>query len=264
MSGLSYTVPAFAWLACTLVFVGFWWHQARSLNANLVDVAWTAAIGVVALAFAALGDGSPVMRLLVAGLPGLWSLRLTVHIWRRSGHTDEDSRYAYLRRHWHQRTQLKFFAFYQLQALTVMVFSFQFFVLANRADDPAIWQIVLALTIGLTAVVGETLSDHQLTRWRQNPANAGRTCRSGLWRYSRHPNYFFEWLHWWAYAPLALGTSWWWLPVATQALMLATLLFGTGIPHAERQALLRRGEDYRDYQRTTSAFLPLPPRQVKR
>jgi steroid 5-alpha reductase family enzyme len=81
-----------------------------------------------------------------------------------------------------------------------------------------------------------------------------------LWRYSRHPNYFFEWLHWWSYVPLALGTSWWWLPLLTQGLMLFTLLKLTGIPHAERQALAHRGDDYREYQATTNAFVPWFPR----
>lgn len=251
------------WLGCSLAFAALWWHQRRTSNANWVDVGWAASIGVLAVTFALFGHGPALLRALVAIMPGIWALRLALHIWRRSGHAAEDSRYAYLRDYWNQRTQLKFFAFYQAQALTVMAFSFQFFVLANLTSAPANWQMALAMAIWLLSVAGEALADRQLDQWRGDPANRGKTCRFGLWRYSRHPNYFFEWLHWWSYVPLTIGTPWWWLPLLTQGLMLGTLLFATGIPHAERQALIRRGDDYRDYQRTTSPFIPWPPRQVK-
>jgi steroid 5-alpha reductase family enzyme len=117
--------------------------------------------------------------------------------------------------------------------------------------------------IWAVAVGGETLADRQLAAWRAAPANDGRTCRSGLWRYSRHPNYFFEWLHWWTYIPLAWGSPWWWLTLLGQALMLFTLFKVTGIPHTERQALASRGEDYRAYQRSTSVFIPWFPKEDK-
>lgn len=262
MSTLPFEIVLFSWLGCSLVFAGFWWQQRQTSNANLVDVAWAASIGLLAILYALMGSGDPLLRALTGVLPAIWSARLALHILRRSGRIEEDSRYAYLRAHWQDHTQIKFFGFYQAQALTVMVFSFPFFVLANLAERPGAWQIGLAVFIWTVAVVGEALADYQLSQWRTHPANRGKTCRSGLWRYSRHPNYFFEWLHWCSYVPLALDSAWWWLPLLTQALMLATLLFGTGIPHAERQALIRRGEDYRDYQRTTSAFFPWRPKQA--
>lgn len=256
---LPWEIPLLSWLGCSLVFAACWQQQRRTSNANLVDVAWAASIGVLAVLYALLGTADLTMRWVIAVLPGLWSARLALHIWRRSGRTAEDSRYAYLRAHWQRHTQFKFFWFYQAQALTVIVFSFPFFVLSNLAERLQTWQLGLALIIWAISVTGEAVADRQLTLWRNDPENRGRTCRSGLWRYSRHPNYFFEWLHWCSYVPLALGSSWWWLPLLIQALMLVTLLFGTGIPHAERQASLRRGADYHDYQRTTSAFFPWWP-----
>jgi len=264
MTTLPFDLPIYAWLGCSLVFTGFWWQQQRTSNANLVDVAWAASIGVLAVLYALFGSTDMPTRAVIAVLPAVWSARLSWHILQRSGHIEEDSRYAYLRAHWKDRTQLKFFGFYQAQALTVMAFSFPFFVLANLSESPGAWQIGLALAIWSLSVAGEAVADYQLTAWRNDPANRGKTCRSGLWRYSRHPNYFFEWLHWWSYVPLALGSAWWWLPLLIQALMLTTLLFGTGIPHAERQALIRRGADYREYQRTTSAFIPWWPKQGTR
>ena len=83
----------------------------------------------------------------------------------------------------------------------------------------------------------------------------------GLWRYSRHPNYFFEWIHWWAYLPLALETGFWWIAVLVPLALLYLLLCVTGIPPAEAQALASRGEDYRRYQETTSPFVPWFPRK---
>jgi steroid 5-alpha reductase family enzyme len=118
-----------------------------------------------------------------------------------------------------------------------------------------------ALFIGALAVVGESIADGQLARFRADPANRGRTCREGLWRYSRHPNYFFEWIHWWAYVPLAASSAWWPATLAGPALMLFFILYVTGIPPTEERALLSRGDDYREYQRTTSAFFPWFPRR---
>ena len=82
----------------------------------------------------------------------------------------------------------------------------------------------------------------------------------GLWRYSRHPNYFFEWLVWIAYAMFALASPWGWISLACPAVMLYFLLRVTGIPATEAQALKSRGDDYREYQRTTSAFVPRRPK----
>ena len=105
-----------------------------------------------------------------------------------------------------------------------------------------------------------SLADRQLSAFKADPANRGRTCRQGLWRWSRHPNYFFEWVHWLAYVPLAWGSSWWPATLLAPAIMLYLVTKVTGIPPTEAQSLRSRGEDYADYQRTTSAFFPWPPR----
>ena len=115
--------------------------------------------------------------------------------------------------------------------------------------------------IWLIAVSGESLADWQLSAFRHDPANAGQVCQRGLWRYSRHPNYFFEWLHWWAYVCLAAGSPWGGLALAGPAAMLYFLLKVTGVPPTEAQALKSRGDAYRQYQRTTSVFFPWPPQR---
>ena len=129
---------------------------------------------------------------------------------------------------------------------------------ARNASPLGIWDI-LGTTVWLIAVGGESVADRQLARWRAQPDNRGKTCRAGLWRLSRHPNYFFEWIHWWAYVCLAIGTPWVWVALAGPVVMLLFLYKITGIPYTEARALASRGEDYARYQRTTSAFIPWFP-----
>jgi steroid 5-alpha reductase family enzyme len=108
----------------------------------------------------------------------------------------------------------------------------------------------------LAGLIGESAADWQLARFKATPGHAGRICQAGVWNYSRHPNYFFEWLVWCGFALVALAAPWGWLGLLSPALMLYTLLRVTGIPATEAAALARRGDAYREYQRTTSAFVP--------
>jgi steroid 5-alpha reductase family enzyme len=114
----------------------------------------------------------------------------------------------------------------------------------------------------IVSVWGEHVADRQLARFRADPVNRGKTCRAGLWRYSRHPNYFFEWLHWFTYVALAVGATAVWYSLSGPVLMYVFLRWISGVPYTEAQALRTRGDDYRDYQRHTSMFFPLPPKHV--
>jgi len=125
------------------------------------------------------------------------------------------------------------------------------------------WSDVLAIAVWIVAIAGEGVADRQLARFRADPENRGKTCRAGLWRYSRHPNYFFEWVHWFTYVLLAFGSPYVWLTLAGPAVMLLFLYKVTGIPYTEKRALMSRGDDYRRYQETTSAFVPWFPRKAK-
>ena len=112
------------------------------------------------------------------------------------------------------------------------------------------------MVIWLIAVGGESVADWQLKQFRGNPANKGKICQQGLWCYSRHPNYFFEWLVWVSFFVFALGAPWGWTSVFCPALMLFFLLRVTGIPMTEELSVRSKGEAYRQYQRTTSPFVP--------
>jgi steroid 5-alpha reductase family enzyme len=131
---------------------------------------------------------------------------------------------------------------------------------AVNADPVLRWTEWLAIALWAGALAGESVADRQLERFKADAHSRGRVCRSGLWRYSRHPNYFFEWLVWVAYALAATTAPWGALAWACPAVMLFLLFRVTGIPATEAHALRSRGEAYRDYQRTTSAFVPWVPR----
>lgn len=250
------------WALAALTMLAAWMRQRTTKNATSVDVVWTANLGLMAGLYALLGDGDPRRRTLLALLAGAWSLRLASHLWRTRVSVPthgEDARYARLRAQWGSSAQRNFFWLYQGQALLDALLSLPFLLVAcdPRAGFGA-FEAAATLLLALS-VAGETLADRQLARFKSDPTRRGRTCREGLWRYSRHPNYFFEWLAWCAFALLALGAPSGWLGLSAPALMLALLLKVTGVPPSEAQALRSRGDDYRDYQRTTSVFFPWLP-----
>ncbi|OZI29265.1 hypothetical protein CEG14_21840 [Bordetella genomosp. 1] len=237
-----------------------WGWQRRHDNAGIVDAVWAAGVGGAALLIGASGTGAPATRAWLALLGGLWAARLAWHIWRRVRAEPEDGRYRALRAHW-QGDQGKFYLFFLFQAGLVVLFALPFTAVAANPHAPGALQLALALAIWLAAVGGEGLADRQLAAWRADPANRGRTCRAGLWRYSRHPNYFFEWCHWFAYVALAWGSPLFWLSLSGPVLMYVFLRWISGIPFTEKQALRTRGEDYRAYQRDTPMFFPWFPRK---
>jgi len=151
------------------------------------------------------------------------------------------------------------FGFYQLQAFWAVMFALPMMAASsNRAAFSALDGVAVALW--LVSIFGEGLADLQLARFRADPTSHGRVCREGLWGWSRHPNYFFEWLFWVAIAVVAAGSWWGTFALAAPALMYWALVYVSGIPPLEAHMLRSRGEAYRRYQRTTPAFFPRPPR----
>lgn len=247
------------WIGIAAVMALLWLLQRTRGNAGIVDVAWSFGTAALGMWFAWSAGGYIARRALVMAMVGVWGVRLGAYLFRRVTREAEDGRYQQLRREWGASGQRRLFVFFQIQALWAVMFAAPMLAAAENARAPLGWPDVAAVVVWLVAVVGETVADRQLARFRANPANRGRVCREGLWRYSRHPNYFFEWLHWWAYVLLAIGSPLWWIPPVGVLVMLWFLMKVTGIPPTEAQALRSRGEAYRDYQRTTSAFFPWPP-----
>lgn len=246
-------------LVSSIVMAGVWEVQRRTRNTGFVDVAWASLMAAAAVWFSATGDGAFVPRLALAMLGGIWGSRLALYLLARVLHEAEDGRYKFMRERWNDN-QLKHFLFFQFQALLVVLFSLPFWVAAQNPVEGFTPWVIAAIAVWVVSLGGEAVADHQLDRFRSNPANRGKTCREGLWRYSRHPNYFFEWTHWFAYLLLAIGAPMAWLALIGPVLMLISLCWVTGIPFTEAQALRSRGDDYRRYQAETSAFIPWFPK----
>ena len=244
----------------SLTMVVMWFLQRRSGDAGIVDVAWAGMIGVFALCLAIAGD---VPRQFLVGLLGaVWAFRLAFHLFvdRIFLAEEEDGRYQMLREQWGPDTQRNMFWFYQVQAFFVMAFTVPIFLATlNNYPQWTVWDYG-GVFVWVVAVLGESIADRQLAKWRKDRNNKGKTCRVGLWRYSRHPNYFFEWIHWWAYVLFSVGSPYVWASLAGPVFMLFLLYRVTGIPYTEKRALKSRGDDYQRYQQETSAFFLLPPK----
>lgn len=249
-----------ALIMAVLMCIGWLW-QRRNQNAGIVDVLWSAGLGVGAVLIAATGTGAFAPRLTLAILAASWAARLARHLWRRLSDGQEDGRYRQLRTRW-QGDQGKFFAFFQLQAGLVVLFALPFVAVASSPVNRLTPTLLLAIAIWTISFIGESIADRQLTRFRREPSHQGRTCREGLWRYSRHPNYFFEWIHWFVYVALAYGSPIAWLAYSGPVLMYVLLRWISGIPYTEAQALRSRAGDYREYQRSTSMLFPWFPKSA--
>lgn len=249
--------------AITAVLVATWLLQLRTRNAGHVDITWSFSLGIAAVIYAVLSDGHDIMRLLAGVLGFVWSARLGGYLYLRNVGTPEDSRYTALREKWGAAQNRNMLLFYLFQGVMAWILSIPFLVVAARPDVAAPPLLVLGVVIWAVSVLGEALSDYQLMRFKADPANAGTVCRQGLWYYSRHPNYFFESLHWVAYIPLALGGPWWWLTLISPVLMAWLLLRVSGVPGVETAEGKNKRVGYDEYVRTTSAFIPWPPKSDK-
>lgn len=251
-------------LTLALVMAIAWVIQNRSGNAGWVDASWSFGVGFsgAAGALAALTqDETNVWRVAAAtSIAMIWGLRLGGHIFIRSNHNADDPRYAALRAQWGADAPRKMFWFLQQQAWGSAPLVWAIILAAwNPSPDLRLTDIA-AIIVAFAAIAFEHRADQQLRRFIANPANRGRICDEGLWSYSRHPNYFFQWLGWLAWPLMAI--SWnggyiaGWLSLLAPVLMYIFLVRVTGIPPLEEHMLRKHGEKYRAYQRSTPAFFP--------
>ena len=239
---------------------GAWLLQLRTRNAGLVDPIWAFTLGFIAVVYAVAGSAPDATRLAVGLMGAAWGLRLGVHLWLRNAGKPEDFRYAQYRAQWGAQADRNMFGFFQFQnVFTLMLSASAFMPAVFRENDPPLANFALAALLLAVAVAGEGLADRQMERFRANPANRGRVCRQGLWNYSRHPNYFFECVHWLAYVPLAAGAPWGWAALAAPLVMATLLTRLSGVPLLEED-LIKRKPEYADYIRTTNALIPWPPK----
>jgi steroid 5-alpha reductase family enzyme len=235
-----------------------WIVALRINNLGIVDIAWSFSFLPITTFFAIMAHEDPARRWLVAGMAGLWSLRLGTHVGVRvmKAHPQEDVRYGKFRAEWKAKLKSISFGFFQLQALSIGGLSTVFLLpcLNTRAGFTLLEYA--GIVVWLIALTGESLADFQLKQFKTNPSNAGLICQSGLWKYSRHPNYFFEWLVWVGFFLFAWDFPGGCYTVLCPGLMLYFLLRVTGIPLTEEFSVKSKGDAYRRYQQTTSPFVP--------
>jgi steroid 5-alpha reductase family enzyme len=251
-------------VAASVLMARAWAVQQRTGNTGWVDTIWTFSLGLTGAGSALwpVGGAVPTTRQwLVAALVAIWSLRLGSHIAARTAKITDDPRYAAFAKEWGVDSPRKMFIFLQNQGFGSIPLVFSIFVAARFPSDALRLQDILGALILFIGIAGEALADAQLKRFRENPANKGRVCDVGLWRWSRHPNYFFEWFGWLAYPVISSDYPWDWATLLAPIFMYWILVYVTGIPPLEAQMLRSRGERYRDYQTRTSMFFLLPPQK---
>jgi steroid 5-alpha reductase family enzyme len=251
----------------SVAMAGAWWFQRRMRNAGWVDVIWTfatAAAGIVGAAWLLPEAQVFWPRQVLAGLlMGLWSVRLGSHLGVRVMTRPEDARYAGFRRDWGSEFQRRLFWLLQIQAAAALPLAVSVLLGARNPSREFGGSDGMAILLFTAAVIGEAMADRELARFIADPVHKGCVCDRGLWAWSRHPNYFFEFLGWCAWPLFAFNPDWplGWIAWLAPVLMYWLLVHVSGIPPLERVMLSSRGDAYRAYQRQTSTFFPLPPRR---
>ncbi len=256
-------------LALCALMVGAWALQRALGNAGWVDVVWSFATGAAGMVYAlapASGFHPGPRAWLVAALAGLWAVRLGLHLaFRTAGAQAEDARYAGLRQTWGAAFEARLLGFLEIQALAAALLALAILAAArNPAPGPA-WSDFAGAALLFLAILGEGVADAQLARFKARHRGEARAaiCEEGLWAWSRHPNYFFEWLAWLAWPLMAIGPAGRWAPgyaaLLAPALMFWLLRFASGVPATEAAMARSRGAAFEAYRRRTPAFFPRPP-----
>lgn len=256
-------VIGFAALLVFALFTLTWWLSLRLNNFSFVDITWSYSLAFIAPVYAWMGHGDATRKAIAMGIAMIWSLRLGTYLLLRirKHHPHEDVRYTVLREKWKDNLARNFFGFFQAQALLILLLSVPI-LLACSNSSPQLGVIeIIGVCVWAIGIVGEAISDAQMNAFKRDPASKGKVCQVGLWRYSRHPNYFFEFVVWLGFWLFACGSPWGWVTVYAPAMILYFLLRVTGIPLTEECAVKSKGDAYREYQRTTSAFVPWPPKR---
>jgi steroid 5-alpha reductase family enzyme len=258
---LGQVLPASAAAALILVLAA-WLLSLRLRDASIIDVFWGVGFVLIAGLCLTLGDGAPDRRRVLAVMTTLWGLRLAVHIGRRNHGRPEDFRYARLRERDGRRFWLtSLYWIYLVQAVLMWVVALPVEVGAAHGRRAGLgWLDGVGVAVWAVGLAFEAIGDVQLVRFKADPANGRRVLDRGLWRFTRHPNYFGDVVAWWGIGIVGLGAggAWWALAgPAVNTLILARL---TGKPLLEATIGERR-PGYAEYIGRTSGFIPLPPRR---
>lgn len=242
----------FIWIFVSLV----WILSLIKKDAGIMDIFWGIGFIVTAILYYNLGDGFPLRKILVLILVLVWGLRLSLHIAVRNHGKPEDARY----RHWRDKGGPQwwwksYFKVFLLQGFIMLVVSLPLlFALWNPSPGHLTALDAVGLLLWLVGFFFEAVGDWQLMHFMRDPANKGKILTSGLWAYTRHPNYFGETLVWWGFFLIALSTGQW--PVLVSPLLMNFLLLKVSGVTLLEKTLARSRPGYEAYIEKTSAFIP--------
>lgn len=244
--------------ACCVIMALVWLWSYKIGNAGVVDIFWSYNFPVIAIVLFLFAPAFEARKLLLCSMVVIAGFRLGTHLAIRvlKHLREEEPRYAHIRKEWGDKAEVKMFGFFQMQAISNVLLAIPFFISAmNTSRQLSVFEYAGA-ALWFISVLGEAVADRQLAQFKKAPANKGKVCQSGLWYYSRHPNYFFEWLMWVSYFVFALGSPYGYMAIISPAIILYLLTKVTGIPTTEQQSLKTKGEAFKQYQQTTSVFVP--------
>ena len=244
-----------------LVYASLWFLAAQRLKRyDIADIAWGLGFIFLILVGQFSAPAFSIRILLVQLMVVVWGLRLAAYIWLRNRGREEDPRYRKWRQDWGSRAPLRaYFQIFLLQGLlAVIILSPATYLLAQKGPDLN-WLDVLGAVVWLGGILFESIGDLQLSRFKRKPENRGRFITSGLWAYSRHPNYFGEVMLWWGLWLIVCSVPGGWMTVWGPVTITVLILFVSGIPLLEKK--YEKNDEYEAYRQRTSAFIPLPPKR---
>ncbi|MTV27115.1 DUF1295 domain-containing protein [Nitriliruptoraceae bacterium ZYF776] len=249
-------------VALLALMTATWIVSVVRRDASLVDRVWGLAFVVAAVTYAVLGDGATPRVVLALVLVTIWGLRLAAYITWRNWGDGEDPRYVRMRERDDAFVVTSLFKVFWLQAAIAWVVSLPLLA-AVTASEPAglTWVDAVAVVVWTVGFVFEAGGDWQLSRFLADPANRGKVMDRGLWRYTRHPNYFGDTTVWWGLFLLALATGAWWAAVGS-IVMTFFIVRVSGVALTDRgmSSSGSKREGYDEYVRRTNAFFPGPRR----
>ena len=245
-------------IACCVIMFFVWLWSYKLKNAGVVDIFWSYNFPVIAVILLLFAPAFEPRKILLCSMIIIAGARLGTHLAIRifKHLHQEEPRYKQIREDWGKNAEKKMAGFFQMQAASNVLLAIPFFISAMNTKPEISPLEYTGVVLWIISVMGEAISDQQLANFKKNAANKGKVCDTGLWNYSRHPNYFFEWLMWVSYFVFALASPYGYIAVISPAIILFLLLKVTGIPTTEQQSLKTKGDAYREYQKTTSKFLP--------
>jgi len=272
---IEFLVETFRVFLLTVILFSLTWYVGKGINNwSIIDFVWSYSFALCAGVYLVTSWSelsSPVIVFLFC--VGIWSVRLGTHLAQRtlSEIEREDVRYQKMRDDWGEDAPFRMFRFYVFQAIALTFLCLPLIASVihqrfNPSETSAKMGILhwAGLSLVVFALLFETLADSQLKAFKEEPENKGKVCDQGLWAWTRHPNYFGEWLVWIGFALLSCNSSFYGVPgVICAGTMFYLLTKVTGIPMTEERLIASRGQSYRDYQNRVSAFWPRPPKNKK-